>query len=101
MGRRVEGTVWLPPDEVRDRDLREALNRGATKKAQDILGTPPRGEYREWKGTEERRDGLSYPVLGDLCVWVDEAPGDARDGSGHFEVYSGAPEDYRPQIEAS
>jgi hypothetical protein len=37
-------------------------------------------------------------TMGDKVVWVDDAPDDIQDGSGHFEVYSGADEDYRPSM---
>jgi hypothetical protein len=33
---------------------------------------------------------------GRLVQWVDEAPDDPRDGSGHFVVYDGEPGDYKP-----
>lgn len=34
------------------------------------------------------------PLDGDLVVWVDDAPDDVADGSGHFELYTGKAADY-------
>ncbi len=34
------------------------------------------------------------PLNGDLVVWVDDAPDDPADGTGHFELYEGDEADY-------
>lgn len=44
-------------------------------------------------GTEQ---AFEVSTLGDKLVWIDEAPNDIEDGTGHFEVFTGADEDYLP-----
>jgi hypothetical protein len=69
MGRITEKKVcWVPPSQL---DRAE-------------------GQYRE---VAEPGDD---PMNGRLVQWVDEAPDDPRDGSGHFVVYDGEPGDYKP-----
>lgn len=62
--------AWIPPEEL-DRS---------------------QGEYREVESHNE--DGST--TFGRRVVWVDDAPSDNEDGSGHFEAYDGSDDDYSP-----
>ena len=46
--------------------------------------------------------GVEFSVttteVGERVVWVDEAPDDQSDGTGHFEVYKGADDEYAAQV---
>lgn len=61
MGHRVEKVAYVPPGTHPD---------------------VPQGHYRH---IEDDGD----PLAGRLAVWIDEAPGDDEDGSGHFELFDG------------
>lgn len=76
--------VWLPP-ELLDRaqgEFREALE---PKIVGAVEGVTP---------------GVSVAQYGDHVQWVDDAPDDPEDGTGHFEVYGGEPADYTPSRKA-
>ncbi len=70
--------VWFPPEQ---------------------LGKPV-GEYRQWVADHEE-GGRITAEFGGLVVWVDDAPDDPTDGAGHFEAYTGADEDYVPQVKGA
>ena len=86
----------------------------ATKKidASKVVWLPPelldraQGEFREVQEPEivgavdGVHPGASVPSYGAHVQWVDDAPDDPEDGSGHFEVYDGSPDDYTPTRKA-
>jgi hypothetical protein len=58
------------------------------------------GQFREYLG-EEEKDGRIQARFGkDKLVWVNDSPDDTEDPSGHYEVYDGSDEDYRPVVVA-
>lgn len=59
------------------------------------------GEYREYQGDEySDEERAMVAVYGtERYVWVSDAPDDPKDGAGHFEVYDGPDENYRPVIQ--
>jgi hypothetical protein len=71
---------------------------------QEIAWVPDENCYRiverrietgEVGGTEV---SVEVSDFGPKVVWVDEAPGNIEDGSGHFEVYAGEDDAYRASI---
>lgn len=66
MGHRVEKVAYVPP------------------------GTHPDVAQGHYRHIEEDDD----PLGGRLAVWIDEAPGDDGDGSGHFELFDGDEAEY-------
>jgi hypothetical protein len=73
----LDNVVWIAP---------EALNKA-------------NGEFRLLEGTE-LVEGAERPVYGERVFWVNDAPGDVEDPTGHFEVYTGEDEDYQPVVKA-
>lgn len=98
-----QDVVWLAPETLAREALAEEL--AQTDDVDEILellrDAPTTGQYRELEGSEvvDGPGGTTViaPIYGDLVVWVDEAPSDSEDGSGHFERYSGPEEEYEPR----
>jgi hypothetical protein len=98
--------VWLAPETLHQEDLAERL--AEVDDPADALAIlnerPTEGEYREYLGDElgDGPDGTTVmvPIYGDLLVWVDEAPDDEEDGTGHFVRYDGDEADYEPRRSA-
>jgi hypothetical protein len=44
-------------------------------------------------GTEQ---AFEVTTFGEKVVWIDDAPGDIEDGTGHYEVYTGDENAYLP-----
>jgi hypothetical protein len=90
----AEKVVWHAPETLNQTELAERLAGAETpEEALEILNTRPTvGEFRvveEALAPQEGPEGTTVlgPKYGDLVVWVDEAPDDKEDGSGHFETY--------------
>lgn len=83
MGKRIreDRVAWVPPQAAEEITGEEAFS-GA-------------GEYREVLD-ETFEDGTASTDFGARCVWIDDAPDDAEDGDGHFEVYAGPEDEYHP-----
>lgn len=97
--------VYEAPETLNRAEIAERLAAAKTaEEAEAILAERPTvGEYRvveEALAPVEGPQGTTVlgPRLGERAVWVDEAPGDDEDGSGHFEVYDAGRhgEPYRP-----
>lgn len=74
MARRVadDKVAWIPPE---------------------LLGNS-QGEYRLVEAHNEEDGSTDF---GPRVVWVDDAPDDRDDGSGHFEVHEGDEDSYAPR----
>ena len=75
MAKKIDASkvAWIPP---------EVLDRA-------------QGEYREVLEPVVK-DNQTVQQYGDLVQWVDEAPDDPEDGSGHFVTFDGDKGDYQP-----
>ncbi len=54
-------------------------------------GTHPDVSASHYRSVEDDND----PLAGDLVVWIDDAPNDPDDPSGHFEVFKGDDSEYK------
>lgn len=106
-----ERVVWIAPEALGASEERigQAMADGATAAEIVEMSRPPAfGEYRMHEEDEITDGNLIVPVFSDdRYVWVDDAPGDDEDGSGHFEVFDpdthgwGSDAEYRPILKAN
>lgn len=96
MATKFDGEVlYVSPEEIIARRQAELIEsqKGGEIDAEEVLDglreiqRSATGEYREVKGYEVA-EGVQGPVLGRVLVYIDEAPDDPQDGSGHYETYT-------------
>lgn len=68
---------------------------------QEIAWFPEEGEYRivrrkvETVTVGDQEHSFEMAEKGSLVSWVNDAPEDPEDPAGHFEMWTGKPENYR------
>jgi hypothetical protein len=112
MGRSIDpaSVVWIAPESLAatPEQIEEAMAEGASGEEIAEMARPPQfGEFRVHVEDEITEGNLIVAVYSDdRLVWVDDAPDDNEDGSGHYEVFDEAahgwgPEaTYRPSLSA-
>lgn len=111
MGKRVgvkhqPNIVWHAPETIANTlpDVAAAFDRRMKNATPtEILAAAAQltGEYREYLGDEWSDEARGYVAQygTDRYVWVSDAPDDPKDPAGHFEVYEGPDDEYRPVLQ--